>query len=555
MRLFKTRNINLNLEKKFIPTLIFAFALYFRFLWSYLSQWKHEEAVILWISLTKSILNSPFSNVSSPGIPNPNLSIILSKLLNVFDSFITISFFLSTIQGIAIYYLLKSSERKLNIILALFLCFSSYFVFVTSTIALHMIVLIFNALFLKLVFEYFINKKYYLASYFPVATILPVSIYLGGFSNTIIYFIIFLSILTINIRNFKLNFSSKNHLGIGFTLVSFILFFTWYQYFTNIDFDSLKIQNSGTQLFPYSRIRDYIYLGLQNTKIFPNFFLEIFSKEQYIYWPFQYSDKFTLTTENLVGLFFPYHKIFNIFSVSSIFIGSVISFSKFKKYINSTNLHMAIFTLFLIYVYTVVTPLLGQGRSFLDFDIGSLMVYSSTYILYIYLWSTSFLIFKLNKIFYSSFVVFVCSFLIINIITTYKLKNEFENSISLEHSVADESAIHKEAVVDFLAGYVDDKISIYYGLIEFEYEWSNYFNETYYSDSYYQYIYSTGREFDYLLKKKYGIDNLQEARLNRTQENTQFFLSYSFIELPENIYQNFEVIEFGNYKLIVNLDF
>jgi len=418
-----------------------------------------------------------------------------------------------------------------------------------------MIVLIFNALFLKLVFEYFINKKYYLASYFPVATILPVSIYLGGFSNTIIYFIIFLSILTINIRNFKLNFSSKNHLGIGFTLVSCILFFTWYQYFANIDFESLKIQNSGTQLFPYSRIRDYIYLGLQNTKIFPNFFLEIFSKEQYIYWPFQYSDKFTLTTENLVGLFLPYHKIFNIFSVSSIFIGSVISFSKFKKYINSTNLLMAIFTLFLIYVYTVLTPLLGQGRSFLDFDIGSLMVYSSTYILYIYLWSTSFLIFKLNKIFYSSFVVFVCSFLIINIITTYKLKNEFENSISLEHSVADESAIHKEAVVDFLAGYVDDKISIYYGLIEFEYEWSNYFNETYYSDSYYQYIYSTGREFDYLLKKKYGIDNLQEARLNRTQENTQFFLSYSFIELPENIYQNFEVIEFGNYKLIVNLDF
>ena len=70
----------------------------------------------------------------------------------------------------------------------------------------------------------------------------------------------------------------------------------------------------------------------------------------------------------------------------------------------------------------------------------------------------------------------------------------------MEHSVADESITHKEEVVDFLASYVEDEISIYYGLIEFEYDWSNYFNEINYSSSYYGYIYSIGREFDYLLK-------------------------------------------------------
>ena len=88
-----------------------------------------------------------------------------------------------------------------------------------------------------------------------------------------------------------------------------------------------------------------------------------------------------------------------------------------------------------------------------------------------------------------------------NIFATNNLQNEFNNGVSVGHSVADEPIIHKEEVVDFLANYVDDDISIYYGLIEFEYEWSNYFNEINYSSNYYQYIYSIGREFDYLLKE------------------------------------------------------
>ena len=541
--------------KNFIFIIIGTSSLYFRFLWSHLSQWKHEEAVILWISLTKSFFDSPFSNVSSPGVPNPNLSILLSKILILFDSFIISSIVLSTIQGIAIYYCLKSSDKNFNFILVLFLCFSSYFVFVTSTIALHMIVLIFNALFLKIVFEYCFSKKYYLGSYFPIVTILPVSIYLGGFSNTLIYFLIFIGVLIFNIRNLKMNFSNKFHFGFGTVLVVSILYLTWYKYFMNIDFDSLKVQNSGTQLFPYSRIRDYIFLGYQNTKIFPSFFLNVFSDTTYIYWPFQYSDKFSLLSTRITESFLIYHKVFNIISLILIFSGLVIRFSKFKTIVNTEILLKTIFTFLLIYIYTVLTPLLGQGRSFLDFDIGSLMVYSSTYILYIYLWVSSFFIFRPNKLFFSSFVLFVSSFFLLNIFATNNLQNEFNNGISVGHSVADEPIIHKEEVVDFLANYVDDDISIYYGLIEFEYEWSNYFNEINYSSNYYQYIYSIGREFDYLLKRKYSVDNLQEGILNRNPENTQFYLSYSYDDLPKDIYQNFTHFQFGNYIVTVNLDF
>ena len=182
----------------------------------------------------------------------------------------------------------------------------------------------------------------------------------------------------------------------------------------------------------------------------------------------------------------------------------------------------AIFTFLLIYIYTVLTPLLGQGRSFLDFDIGSLMVYSSTYILYIYLWVLSFFIFRFNKLFFNGFVLLISSFFLLNIYATINLQNEFNNSTSLEHSVADESITHKEEIVDFLASYVESEISIYYGLLEFEYDWSNYFNEINYSSSYYGYIYSIGREFDYLLKRKYDIDNVNEGLLIKSPENTQF---------------------------------
>ena len=544
-----------NTFKNFFIFLIISGGIFVRFLWSHLSQWKHEEAVILWISLTKSIFASPFSNVSSPGVPNPNLSILLSKILILFDSFVITSITLSTLQGFVIYYCLKSSDKKFNFTLVLFLCFSSYFIFVTSSIALHMIVLIFNALFLKLVFEYFIHKKYYLGPYFPIVTILPVSIYLGGFANTLIYFLIFLVILILNIKNFKMNFLNKFHLGMGLFLVCSILYITWYQYFTNIEFNSLKIQSSGTQLFPYSRIRDYLYLGFQNTKVFPSFLLNIFAEPSNIYWPFQYSDKFSSTTETAVGAFLKYHKFFNLVSVSLIITGVSLSFSKFKEMINTENLIKATFTFFVIYVYTVLTPLLGQGRSFLDFDIGSLMVYSSVYILYIFLWVSSFFIFKFNKLFYRSFILLISSFFLLNIFATINLQNEYNNSTSFEHSVADESIIHKEKIVDFLASYVEDDISIYYGLIEFEKEWSDYFNEINYSNSYYEYIYSTGREFDYLLKRKYGIDNLQEGLLRRNPEDTQFFLSYSFDDLPKDIYKNFNHFQFGNYIVTVNKDF
>ena len=180
------------------------------------------------------------------------------------------------------------------------------------------------------------------------------------------------------------------------------------------------------------------------------------------------------------------------------------------------KLYYLTFTFFFIYIYTILTPLLGQGRSFLDFDIGSLMVYSSTFVLFIYLWSSSLSIFELSFVKYIFLLLLLSVFFLLNIFATKNLQNEFIQKESSFHSIADESVIHKEEIVDFLANYVEDEISIYYGLIEFEYTFSNDFNKLNYSNPYYQFIYSNGREFDYLLKRKYGIKNSQEGILKRS---------------------------------------
>jgi hypothetical protein len=235
--------------------------------------------------------------------------------------------------------------------------------------------------------------------------------------------------------------------------------------------------------------------------------------------------------------------------------GFLLTTTKYKKIVKIEELFKSTFTFFLIYIYTTLTPLLGQGRSFLDFDVGSLMVYSSTFVLFVYLWSSSLSIFELSIVKYLFLLLLLSLFSLLNIFATKNLQNEFIQKESSFHSIADESVIHKEEIVDFLANYVADEISIYYGFIEFEYNFSNNFNKLNYSNPYYQFIYSNGREFDYLLKRKYGIKNSQEGILKRSYEDTQFFISYSFDGIPDNIYQKYSLHKFGNYIVLVNLDF
>lgn len=541
-------NNRTKLIKLFIGLL---FLVYFKYSWSQLSTWREDESVTLWLALVNNLFDSPFGNVSSTGLPNPNLSIVLSKFLIIFDSLSTVSFVIALIQMLIIYYAFYSKNYEYNLVLISFVGFSFYLTYLTSSIWYQFLITSINALFLKTIFDYVFEKKYYLFWYFPLVSVLPASLYLGGLSNSILFSVFFFFVIILKIKGFKSNISNKKHFFVSMTLFASLLFITWYQYFTNLDFESLKLQ-SGSQLFPYSRIRDYLYVGFQYVKETPQFFMDIFSSTDSIYFLFTYSDKLTEKTSQLVDLMLIAHKVLNAISVLILFGSLILLFTSFKEKINNVLVYKNLFVLIYIFSFTIITPLLG-GRQFLQFDIMALSVFASTYICFIFIWVSLPFIFKELKLLNFILKGFLYAFIFLNILTSFYLRSDYLNTQSSFLSEADESPIYKQKIVDFIATKTDKEVSIYYDLGGGIYDWIPEFNDKNYSTDYYLNSFSLGRDFDYLFKKKFNIDNSQEGNLYRVFQDTDFYISYIFKEFPNNVYENYKHYQFGNFRVTENL--
>ena len=541
-------NNRTRLTKLFIGLL---FLVYFKYSWSQLSIWREDESITLWLALVNNLFDSPFGNVSSTGLPNPNLSIVLSKFLIIFDSLSTVSFVIALIQMLIIYYAFYSKNYDYNLVLISFIGFSFYLTYLTSSIWYQFMITSINALFLKTIFDYVFEKKYYLFWYFPLVSVLPASLYLGGLSNSILFSVFFFFVIILKIKSFKSNFSNKKHFFVSMSLFASLLFITWYQYFTNLDFESLKIQ-SGSQLFPYSRIRDYLYVGFQYVKETPQFFMDIFSSTDSIYFLFTYSDKLTEKTSKLIDLLLISHKLLNAISVLILFGSLILLFTSFKEKINNELVYKNVFVLIYIFSFTIITPLLG-GRQFLQFDIMALSVFASTYICFIFIWVSLPFIFKELKLLNFILKAILYTFIFLNILTSFYLRSDYLNTQSSFLSEADESPIYKQEIVDFIATKTNKEVSIYYDLGGGIYNWIPEFNEKNYSTDYYLNSFSLGRDFDYLLKKKFNIDNSQEGNLYRVFQDTDFYISYNFEEFPNNIYEKYKHYQFGNFRITENL--
>ena len=409
----------------------------------------------------------------------------------------------------------------------------------------------FNALFLKLIFGYVFEKKYYLIWYFPLVSILPASLYLGGLSNSILFSTFFFFVIIFNIKNFKRNIDNIKHLFIAMTLFISVLLITWFQYFTNLEFESLKIQ-SGSQLFPYSRIRDYLYVAFQYIKETPQFFRDIFSTTDSIYFLFTYSDKLSGKTSQLIDLTFITHKVLNAVSAIILFVSLILLFTSYKEKINKELFWKNIIVLAYIFSFTIITPLLG-GRQFLQFDIMALSVFASVYICFIYIWISLPFIFKELKFVNFFLKAFLYAFIFMNILTSFNLRGDYLNFQSSFLSEADESTIYKQEIVEFIAAKTDKEVNIYYDLSGDIYNWIPDFNKKYYSSDYYLYSFTLGRDFDYLFKRKFNIDNSQEGKINRISQDTDFYISYIFEEFPKDVYEKYKHYQFGNYRVTENL--
>ena len=78
----KQSNKELKILKFLLPLI---FLIYFKYSFSEMVAWREDESVTLWLALVNNLFDSPFGNVSSTGLPNPNLSVIISKFLIIFN--------------------------------------------------------------------------------------------------------------------------------------------------------------------------------------------------------------------------------------------------------------------------------------------------------------------------------------------------------------------------------------------------------------------------------------------------------------------------------------
>ena len=554
LRNMKSNQYKLKLFK--FSNLIILLGLISRIFWSFSVQYREDEGVLLWLALTKNLQEVIFSNVTSKGIPNPNLAIFFLKTLTPLDSLLLTSLFLSSFLGVVFYKTLKTSNSKFNLLLLISLSLNSYLIFTSSSIALHLLTSVFNVLFLKIVFEYTFNKNYSYALYFPVITIIPFSIYLGGVVNTVIYFLSFVFLLILNLKKFKLNFSNKNLLLLNSFILTLIIYLTWFRYFKFIDLDIFNIQNNGGSFLPYSRLRDYIFVGFQYTKQFPEFFLNIFTNKDTIYYPLHFDTKLDNINFLLSKYIFKFHKFFNLSSGILVISGCLLQITKFKSKVNKEFLNKSILTLLFIFLYIVGSPLLG-GRSFLDFDYVSLSVFSSIYILFVYFWLLSVFIFNLDII-RKFFTVIVVLYFSLNILLTVKTNIDFVNNSSSYLTESDESSFHKELIVDFIARNIkttETDVAVFYNLGGGSFNWTENFNTKYYNRDYYDAIFTFGREFDYLLKSKHNLNNLVNQISYKDISDSNFYISYIFESFPVDVYENFEHFYYGNYRVTINLNY
>ena len=548
LKLFKSAN------------LVILLGIILRIFWSFSVVFREDESVLLWLALTKNAPEVIFSNVSSRGMPNPNLAIFFLKTLIPLDSLILISLFLSFTLGIIFYKALKTSNTQFNFLLLLSISLNSYLILISSSIQLHLLTAVFNVLFLKIVFEYLLNKNYSYASYFPVITIIPISIYLGGLVNTVIYFFSFVTLLILNLKKFKLNFSNKSLLLFNSVIFLLIIYFTWFRYFTFIDLDTFKIQkyhNYHSEGFlPYGRIRDYIFVGFQYTKKFPEFFLNVFSDEGTTYYPLYLDSKLDSVNHFISSFTFKFHKFLNLISSLLVLLGCFLQLTKFKTKVNKEFLNKSILTLLFIYLYTVGSPLLG-GRSYFELYSPGLSVFSSVYILFVYYWALSLFIFKLDILRKISMIFFLIYFSS-NILLTVKTNIDFVNNTSTYLTESDESSFHKEKIVDFIADNTKTKendVAIFFDLGVGFYSGARDFNKNSYDSEYYNYIYSAGREFEFLLKSKHNLDNSIDRISNNDVSNSHYHIGYVFKSFPSDVYENFQHFYFGNYRVTVNLNY
>lgn len=547
----------MKLNKKIVNSTLFIFILYLRYRWSSISQWREDSATNIWLSYTKELSEIPVGILSSKMIPNPNGIIIFGKIFTFFESVLYTTFFLSTLQVFLFFLLSKeiSSNKILNNFVFLLLSFSTIISSSSVEFWNNWILILFHILFFIFLFKYLNteNSKFLIAAACMPA--IPVSIYLAGIVNSLIYtLLIFLSLL-VN-KNYKRVKFKVSHIAMALIFYILNFFYVWKPFFSAIKLSEVY-GFSGLSLYDRVNYFSDIFLEL------PGSFLTFWTQKNAFYINHiditGISNVHTRTLHELFKIYIEFHKVVIVIFLTIIFIGLKELIKSDNSKIDKELFRKLILFFTFITVSVLVNPILG-GPNFVNYERVENM--NQFYPFYLLIWFCVPYIFLgiifQKRIIQLNYIVFSI-FMVINIALSFTIFSDSLNYDGNKLIEADVPLIHKIQVVDFIGEKIlEDEaglnIAISYDLGGGVWEWIPTHGE-YFSEWYTDNPFTIGRIFDYQLLRKYSINNTYEGLNTRNFSDSDYIVSYKFKNhkvLDNNDYEHYYFGRLRVSKLLKN---
>ncbi len=521
-----------------------------RYYWSTVSQWREDQGTNIWLAYTKTLSETPVGLLSSKMIPTPNGMLAFGKIFILFDSLLSVSFFLSLIQVIIFYFLSRelTSDSKINNYSFVLLSLSTLMSSSSVEFWNNWVLIIINGLFFIYILKYLNTKKseHLLISIF--ISFVPPALYLAGLTNFIAYILIIFLALIINGNPKPVSRKAIVYTSALITLITNYLLI-WKPYFKVITFG---------EIFQFSNLTLYDRFNLFTDSLLqlPGSFLTIWTNQKSFYILQVDRDVISELTNTLFKLYVEYHKIlFLMFFLLLIF--GVSSLTKISN-IDLDKLLIKKLILFINFVLisVLINPILGGPNYFLLERMENMAQYYIFYILVVFLLPFIFIKFKffkeklipLNK---SIFLIFI----VLNLVLSFNIISNSLNYEGEKLTEADIPLLYKIELIDFIGNHAQSKlnrnsISVSYVLGGGIWDWVPNHSE-YFSKWYDDYPFTIGRTFDYQLLRKYSINNIYEGLNSRDFNNSDYVITYKFDKHQILNNKQYNHIYFGQLRLSV----
>ncbi len=504
MRTIKFKKLT---QPKNLIILSFFFLSFYRLLWSPFAYWGVDSATNLWLGYTKNINELPVGLISSQFIPNPNGMMIIGKILSNFNTLTQISSFLTLLNLLIIYIFLKNLFLKTNIDFYILFFFAGSSILISSTVVEfwnQWILLTINLAILSCLIGYINKEKNYYIYICIFLLPLPVFVYLGGLTNSIVFGLIFAFIVFKYSKNDVLNIKNVIFASIVSLLIYWVVSFN--SFFENITLTRLTSLNS------LSLIDRFKYL-VNNILKLPDALLNTWvKKEKFVI--FQLDDVILSSqTKALLDIFYQFHKLLPFIALTILLFGIYQGFKSKENYLDKKTLSSLIVILIYISSSLVLSPIYG-GPDFLIIQekANNLNQFYFFFIISWYLVAKTFRKYKNLYLFeYLNRFIFVI-FTILNLSLGLSIINDQKSFESNQKTLMEAPINNQIIVADFIATEWkkisnSNQLLIHYEVFVNDMGWFDKHTQAY--EEYYKPSpYTEGRSIDYELLRRYDLENI-----------------------------------------------